>query len=157
MYNPLDDGQLLHKLKHCYPQTWSKDTVVFNTIKLSNGTVIENEGIYSDTLINMDGCDSILRYKVTFGNIEDALNKLKLGPVPTLKDINIISSHFISNCKMTLFNDLGQVVWCRENIDISPPLIQLPLNNNQLIPSAFYILRIENSGKHANFKLIVAN
>ena len=73
-YNQLFNENPMINIQVCQPSSTVQNITSCDNYQLPNGTLLNSSGIHIDTLINMNGCDSIVTYNVTIFN--SAINNI---------------------------------------------------------------------------------
>ena len=113
---------------------------------LENGTVITEEGTYTEILVDDNGCDEIVTYQVsTCVSIFDIENNIgiTLYPNPTSELLNVVFSEKLSNMNnVSILNILGQSIYELSNTDKT--FIQI---NTSDFTDGIYYLNIKSDNK----------
>jgi|GEM_PF-6197439 len=121
-----------------------------------NGTVLTETGVYRDSLLQENGCDSIIVLNLTVitstRNQIDFVNSVKIFPNPANNYLTInLKAEKVTSFKISLFSAEGKALM--EKNYHSTLVIQDNLDISKLA-SGMYHLRIESEGKQAAYSII---
>ena len=139
----------LAKLNHCNEEHTEEEVSSAFPYKTASNRILTESGVYVDTIITISGCRrfTTIRYK-NLNKIE-ALEKIKLGPVPCTDDLFLYLPEPMPGLETTLYTIDGKFITIQKH---GTETI-LKVAAAQLIPGS-YILEIKHSETRVYRKVV---
>ena len=126
----------------CFERTEIDTTIIFLDSIYLSGNYQTSTGSYYDSLININGCDSVIQTNLTISpnnsNIEENSNYFKLYPNPTHHFLTIKKNLALTHAMLKIYSTIGTLVY-KENLHFENNDTSINLNK---LPRGVYLIQI---------------